>query len=94
MKLFNNADTRNAVHPTQKPVPLFEYLIKTYTNDGDTVLDSCMGSGTTAIACLNTERNFIGFEFDKEYFEIAQNRIEERQNEISLFDVETLEVIE
>ena len=61
---------------------------------GDTVLDSCMGSGTTAIACLNTKRNFIGFELDKEYFEIAQKRIEERQNEISLLDVETYEVIE
>ena len=74
------------IHPTQKPVPLFEYLIKTYTNKGDTVLDNCMGSGTTAIACLNTERNFIGFELDKEYFEGAQNRIKERKNEISLFD--------
>ncbi len=74
------------IHPTQKPVPLFEYLIKTYTNKGDTVLDNCMGSGTTAIACLNTERNFIGFELDKEYFEGAQNRIKERKNEMSLFD--------
>ena len=82
------------IHPTQKPVALFEYLIKTYTNEDDTVLDNCMGSGTTAIACLNTERNFIGFELNKEYFEIAQNRIKERQNEISLLDVETLEAIE
>lgn len=82
------------VHPTQKPVPLMEYLIKTYTNEGETVLDNCMGSGTTAIACLNTERNFIGFELNKEYFETAQKRIEERQNKISLLDVETLEVIE
>ena len=81
------------IHPTQKPVPLFEYLIKTYTNEGETVLDNCMGSGTTAIACLNTKRNFIGFELNKEYFEIAQNRIEERQNQISLLDDETLEVI-
>ena len=70
-----------------------EYLIRTYTNEGETVLDNCIGSGTTAIACLNTERNFIGFELDKEYFEIAQNRIKERQNEISLLDVETLEVV-
>ena len=81
------------LHPTQKPVALFEYLIKTYTNYGETVLDNCIGSGTTAIACLNTNRNFIGFEMGKEYFEIAQNRIKERQNEISLLDVETLEVI-
>ena len=68
VKLFNNADTRNVVHPTQKPVALFEYLIRTYTNKGDTVLDNCMGSGTTAIACLNTERNFIGFELNEEYY--------------------------
>ena len=64
-----------AVHPTQKPVALFEYLIKTYTNEGETVLDNCMGSGTTAIACINTNRNYIGFELNKEYYEIAKNRI-------------------
>lgn len=70
-------------HPNQKPVDLFEYLIKTYTNEGETVLDNCMGSGTTAIACLNTKRNFIGFELNKEYFEIAQNRIKKARNEIN-----------
>ncbi len=63
------------LHPTQKPVALFEYLIKTYTNEGDLVLDNCMGSGTTAIACINTNRNYLGFELDKEYYEIAKNRI-------------------
>ena len=63
------------VHPTQKPVPLFEYLIKTYTNEGDTVLDNCMGSGTTGVACINTNRNFIGIELDEKYFEIAKKRI-------------------
>lgn len=63
-------------HPTQKPVALFEYLIKTYTNEGETVLDNCMGSGTTAIACLNTNRNYIGFELEKEYFEKINQRIE------------------
>jgi len=63
------------VHPTQKPVALFEYLIKTYTNEGETVLDNCMGSGTTAIACINTNRNFIGFEISKEYCNIANERI-------------------
>ena len=63
------------VHPTQKPVALFEYLIKTYTNEGDLVLDNCMGSGTTAIAALNTNRNFIGFEKDEKYYEIANERI-------------------
>ena len=79
VQLFNNADTRNAVHPTQKPVPLFEYLIKTYTNEGETVLDNCMGSGTTAIACLNTKRNFIGFELDEEYYNMSLKRISENE---------------
>lgn len=65
----------NPLHPTQKPVALMEYLIKTYTNEGDIVLDNCMGSGTTGIACLNTKRNFIGIEKDEKYFEIAKNRI-------------------
>ena len=64
-------------HPTQKPVALMEYLIKTYTNEGDTVLDFCMGSGTTGIACKNLNRNFIGIEKEKEYFDIAQKRINE-----------------
>ena len=67
------------VHPTQKPVALFEYLIKTYTNENETVLDNCMGSGTTAIACMNTKRNFIGIEKDDKYFEIAKKRIEDAQ---------------
>lgn len=63
-------------HPTQKPVALMEYLIRTYTNDGDTVLDNCMGSGTTGVACIKTGRNFIGIEMDDKYFEIAKKRIE------------------
>ena len=62
-------------HPTQKPVALFEYLVKTYTNEGETVLDNCMGSGTTAIACINTNRNYIGFELSEEYCKIAEERI-------------------
>ena len=62
-------------HPTQKPVPLLEYLIKTYTNEGDTVLDNCAGSGTTAIACLNTNRNYICIEKEPKYYEIILNRI-------------------
>ena len=62
-------------HPTQKPVELFEYLIKTYTNENEIVLDSCMGSGTTAIACMNTKRKYIGFEKDEKYFSIACERI-------------------
>ena len=63
------------LHPTQKPVALFEYLIKTYTNEGETVLDNCMGSGTTGVACKNLNRNFIGIELDPEYFKIAEKRI-------------------
>lgn len=69
----------NPVHPTQKPVSLLEYLIKTYTLEGETVLDNCIGSGSTGIACLNTNRNFIGIEKDDKYFEIAKKRIEEAQ---------------
>ena len=64
-------------HPTQKPVALLEYLIKTYTNEGDTVLDNCMGSGSTGVACINTNRNFIGYELNEKYFEIAEKRINE-----------------
>lgn len=63
------------VHPTQKPVDLLEYLVKTYTNQGDTVLDNCMGSGTTGVACKNLGRKFIGIEQDANYFEIASKRI-------------------
>ena len=62
-------------HPTQKPVPVLEYLIKTYTNEGDTVLDNCMGSGSTGVACVNTGRDFIGIELDDNYFQIAEKRI-------------------
>ena len=65
------------VHPTQKPVALLEYLIKTYTLEGETVLDNCMGSGSTGVACINTNRNFIGIELDPEYFKIAEKRINE-----------------
>ena len=65
------------LHPTQKPVPLLEYLIKTYTLENETVLDFTMGSGTTGVACVNTNRNFIGIELDDKYFEKAKKRIEE-----------------
>jgi site-specific DNA-methyltransferase (adenine-specific) len=71
------------VHPTQKPVALMEYLVLTYTNPGDTVLDNCMGSGTTGVACVNTGRAFIGIEKDPTYFEIAQRRIREAQERAS-----------
>jgi len=65
------------VHPTQKPVALLEYLIKSYTLEGETVLDNCMGSGSTGVACKNLNRNFIGIELDPEYFKIAEKRINE-----------------
>ncbi len=72
----------NTYHPTQKPVDLLEYLIKTYTNEGDTVLDFTMGSGSTGVACANTNRNFIGIELEEKYFQIAKERIENTEKEI------------
>ena len=74
---FSNAIQKGKVHPTQKPVELLEYLIKTYTLEGEVVLDFTMGSGSTGVACINTNRKFIGIELDEKYFEIAKNRIEE-----------------
>lgn len=73
------------LHPTQKPVALLEYLIKTYTNEGDTVLDNCMGSGSTGVACKNLNRNFIGIELDENYFNIAKDRIENHIYKKELF---------
>lgn len=70
-------------HPTQKPVALCEYFVKTYTIEGETVLDNCMGSGSTGVACVNTGRNFIGIELDEQYFRVAQERIEKAQGEVS-----------
>lgn len=75
VQYFVTAEREGKLHPTQKPIALFEWLIKTYTNERDVVLDPCMGSGTTGVACINTNRNFIGFEKDTEYFEKASNRI-------------------
>lgn len=71
---FSNSN-KGLVHPTQKPVALMEYLIKTYSNEGDIVVDFALGSGTTGVACVNTNRNFIGIEKDEGYFKIAQDRI-------------------
>ena len=68
---------RGTVHPTQKPVALLEYLIRTYTNEGETVLDNTMGSGTCGVACLNTGRAFIGIEKDEKYFQLAVRRVSE-----------------
>lgn len=80
LTVLNFCRDKQKLHPTQKPVALFEYLIKTYTNEGDVVLDNCMGSGTTAIACLNTGRNYIGFELDETYFKLLTERIEAHRN--------------
>ena len=70
-----NFKNEKGIHESQKPVALMEYLIKTYTNEGETVLDFTMGSGTTGVACKNLDRDFIGIELDKEYYDIAVNRI-------------------
>ena len=77
---FSNANSSNtSLHPTQKQVALLEYLIKTCTNEGETVLDNCMGSGSTGVACVNTNRNFIGIQLDETYFNIAKERIEKER---------------
>lgn len=84
-------NTEVGLHPTQKPVALMEYLIRTYTNEGETVLDNCMGSGTTGVACINTNRNFIGIEMDEKYFEIAKKRIEEAKKPDDSFNNDLFE---
>ena len=80
-QIIKTTAKEKTIHPTQKPVALFEYLIKTYTNEGDTVLDNVMGSGTTGVACKNLNRNFIGMELDENYFNIAKDRIENHEVE-------------
>ena len=87
LQISNHNQKGNSFHPTQKPVALFEYLIKTYTNEGETVLDNCMGSGTTGVACKNLNRNFIGMELDDKYFEIAKERIAKFESQGNLFDI-------
>ena len=79
IQVFSTDTQNSSFHPTQKPVELMEYLIKTYTNETETVLDFTMGSGSTGVACVNTNRNFIGIEMDENYFNIATKRIEEAQ---------------
>ena len=74
---ISNASQKGKIHPTQKPVELFEYLIKTYTDENDIVLDNCIGSGTTALACINTNRKYIGFEMDENYYNLANERIKD-----------------
>jgi len=80
-----NNDNSDKWHPTQKPVELAEYFIKTYTNEGEVVLDNTMGSGSTGVACINTNRNFIGIEMNSDYFEKAKKWIEKSQNTILKF---------
>ncbi len=80
---ITNANRREKIHPTQKPVALMEYLIRTYTNEGETVLDNCFGSGTTGVACVNLNRNFIGIEKDAEYFSVGKARIEQAERDKS-----------
>jgi site-specific DNA-methyltransferase (adenine-specific) len=82
---FNGLTPKSRVHPTQKPVNLLEYLIKTYSNEGDTILDFTMGSGSTGVACMNTGRKFIGIEKDEKYFKIAEERIKEASNNLNKF---------
>lgn len=76
--ILSFANEGNAVHSTQKPVALLEWLIRTYTNENETVLDNCMGSGSTGVACIGTNRKFIGIEKDEKIFDVAKKRIEEQ----------------
>ena len=75
----------NYHHPTQKPVNLMRWLIRTFTNEGELVLDNCMGSGTTAVACVKEKRHFIGYEITKEYYDIACERIKQEKANLTLF---------
>ena len=80
-----NWQRQQALHPTQKPVDLLRYLVRTYSNEGDTILDNCMGSGTTAVACIKEKRHFIGFELNKDYYDKACQRIDAEQRQLTLF---------
>lgn len=81
LKISNEGMNSKNLHPTQKPLRLIEWLVKTFTNEGDTVLDNCMGSGTTGVACINTGRLFIGIEMNEKYFEVAQKRLSQIADE-------------
>lgn len=78
--VFSNADRNNRLHPTQKPIDLVEYFIKTYSNENEIVLDNCFGSASTGVACINLNRRFIGYEKDEKYFEVGKNRLQETIN--------------
>ncbi len=80
VQIFASDKQLSNLHPTQKPLALIEYMVSTYTNKGDLILDNTMGSGTTCVACVNLNRNFIGMELDEDYFNIAKNRIQEAEN--------------
>lgn len=82
IQVFSTDTQKSSLHPTQKPVKLLEYLIKTYTNDGETVLDNCMGSGSTCIAAYNTNRHYIGFELNEKYFNIACERMNDHRMKV------------
>ena len=82
MSTLNFPRDADKVHPTQKPVPLLEYLIKTYSNENDVILDNCFGSGSTLVAAVNTGRNYIGFETERKYYDIACQRLEEAEHKI------------
>jgi len=84
---FKTAEDEGKLHPTQKPIALYEYLIRTYSNEGDTVLDPCMGSGTTGVACKLQNRNFIGIEKESKYFDIATKRIEDSEPDVPVVRV-------
>ena len=81
---YSNGMKKDRYHPTQKPIALMEYLIKTYTNENETVLDFTMGSGSTGVACKNTNRNFIGIEQDEKYFKIAEERINKQEKQLKI----------
>lgn len=81
--IYFEKEKKQNMHPTQKPVALIQYLIRTYSNEGDTVLDNCIGSGTTAIAAIREKRNFIGFETNKEYYDMACKRIQSEQAQLT-----------
>lgn len=83
---FESDKHKKSLHPTQKPVQLFKYLIKTYSNEGDLVVDCCAGSNTTGVACFGTKRNYIGFEKEKKFFDIGTARINEEMSQMTLFD--------
>ena len=77
VRVYSSPSGKSRVHPTQKPIDLLEWLVKSYSNEGDTILDFTMGSGSTGVACKNTNRNFIGIELDETYYNIAKERMEE-----------------